>query len=432
MGRTAANWVRTLSFPHRLSPKKEDDNLGQPPSYTEIFPDADGEKAIMSSIVMCIHHKEGCVWRDELRKLKGHLNACKHDATPCENLCGARIPRLMMDEHMRFTCARRRANCSHCGQQFTGRTLEEHSGSCGQEPVYCDNKCGEKVARALLNQHRSVECSKRLTACQHCSKDFVADTLPVHISKCGKAPVSCPHKCDVSLTRDTLDDHLVQCPNVTIPCTFREAGCRFKGRKQLLDQHMTSSSQQHLQLLCTLVSRQQLQIASLRSALSRSAANTSGTLLWKIGDFAARMTESRAKDSVELVSTAFYTAQCGYKLQASLFLNGNGAGEGSHLSVYIKILPGEYDALLRWPFAYTVSFTMYDQAPTPETACNIVESFIPDPTWQNFQRPSKAPDALGFGFPRFISHEMLKRRFFIRDDVLFIRVKVEPGRVAAV
>lgn len=53
-------------------------------------------------------------------------------------------------------------------------------------------------------------------------------------------------------------------------------------------------------------------------------------------------------------------------LQASVFLNGNGAGESSHISAYIKILPGEYDALLRWPFSHSVSFTLFDQSNVPE------------------------------------------------------------------
>lgn len=65
---------------------------------------------------------------------------------------------------------------------------------------------------------------------------------------------------------------------------------------------------------------------------------------------------------MELVSPPWYTSQFGYKLQASLFLNGNGAGEGTHLSLYIKILPGEFDALLRWPFAHSVAFTLFDQS----------------------------------------------------------------------
>lgn len=35
-----------------------------------VFQIGDGEKDIMSSIVYCIHHKEGCKWNDQLRKLK--------------------------------------------------------------------------------------------------------------------------------------------------------------------------------------------------------------------------------------------------------------------------------------------------------------------------------------------------------------------------
>lgn len=36
----------------------------------QIYPDPESEKAIMGSVVYCIHHKEGCQWSDELRKLK--------------------------------------------------------------------------------------------------------------------------------------------------------------------------------------------------------------------------------------------------------------------------------------------------------------------------------------------------------------------------
>jgi len=63
---------------------------------------------------------------------------------------------------------------------------------------------------------------------------------------------------------------------------------------------------------------------------------------------------------------------------------------------------------------------------------NIVESFNPDPSWKNFQRPSREPDSLGFGFPRFVSHETLMKRNYIRDDTLFLKIKVEQGKIVAV
>lgn len=39
----------------------------------QIYPEPDTEKTIMGSVVYCIHHKDGCKWSDELRKLKVSL-----------------------------------------------------------------------------------------------------------------------------------------------------------------------------------------------------------------------------------------------------------------------------------------------------------------------------------------------------------------------
>jgi len=91
--------------------------------------------------------------------------------------------------------------------------------------------------------------------------------------------------------------------------------------------------------MVALSSRQGQQIQMLKSAVSKLSINYTGTLLWKITDWSAKMTEARGKDGLELVSPPFYTSQYGYKLQASMFLNGNGPGENTHVSVYIKVLP---------------------------------------------------------------------------------------------
>lgn len=79
---------------------------------------------MMDATVCCIHHKKGCKWTDELRKLKAHLNTCKYDALPCSNNCGAQIPRVLMEDHMKYTCPQRRARCEFCGKEFIGATLE--------------------------------------------------------------------------------------------------------------------------------------------------------------------------------------------------------------------------------------------------------------------------------------------------------------------
>jgi len=44
------------------------------------------------------------------------------------------------------------------------------------------------------------------------------------------------------------------------------------------------------------------------------------------------------------------------------YLNGDGNGKGTHLSIFMEIQPGEYDALLPWPFAHEFTFTLFDQS----------------------------------------------------------------------
>jgi hypothetical protein len=52
---------------------------------SQIYPDPQAEKAIMASVVYCIHHKEGCAWAGELRKLKVSTpsSLASHFATLC-------------------------------------------------------------------------------------------------------------------------------------------------------------------------------------------------------------------------------------------------------------------------------------------------------------------------------------------------------------
>lgn len=78
----------------------------------------------------------------------------------------------------------------------------------------------------------------------------------------------------------------------------------------------------HLSLMCSVVTKQQHQITSLKSAISKLSLNYTGTLIWKITDYSAKMSEAKAKEGVELVSPPFYTSQYGYKLQVPrLILN---------------------------------------------------------------------------------------------------------------
>ncbi len=188
--------------------------------------------------------------------------------------------------------------------------------------------------------------------------------------------------------------------------------------------------------MASLVRQQEKKIDELSAQLSASVRITEGIFIWKISGFKAKLAEGRSlsnngEPGLELKSDAFYTSLYGYKLAASLFPNGNGSGEGTHMSIYIRVLPGEYDNLLEWPVRVPISFRLIDQCSDPEKQLHITESFAPKPSWKQFQKPSSSDDSemMGFGYPRFLSHEMLKGGTYIRDDTIFIRIKVDTGKL---
>ena len=185
------------------------------------------------------------------------------------------------------------------------------------EPVYCDNKCGQKVSRKNMTHHKAIECSKRVVTCRHCAKEFGCDTLANHHAKCGRFPIQCPNQCESpKVVREELEAHLKDnCPALIVPCPFKEAGCRYKGPRYAIEKHQDEGMKQHLLLMCGLAGRQQQQLSSLRSAVSRASLNYTGTFLWRISDVASKIAEARVKEGFELISAPFYTSQYGYKLQ---------------------------------------------------------------------------------------------------------------------
>ena len=72
-----------------------------------------------------------------------------------------------------------------------------------------------------------------------------------------------------------------------------------------------------------------------------------GTLLWKVTEVARRRNDALSGRQTSIYSPCFYTSRHGYKMCARLYLNGDGMGRGTHLSLFFVVMRGEFDALLR-------------------------------------------------------------------------------------
>lgn len=145
-----------------------------------------------------------------------------------------------------------------------------------------------------------------------------------------------------------------------------------------------------------------------------------GILLWKISDFARKRNDAINGRQVSMYSPCFNTGQHGYKMCARLYLNGDGMGKGTHLSLFFVVMRGDYDALLRWPFRQKVTFMLLDQ----DNVEHVVDAFRPDPNSSSFQRPRRESN-IASGCPMFCSLSELNNHAYVRDDVMFLKVIVD-------
>ncbi|XP_028421418.1 TNF receptor-associated factor 3 [Perca flavescens] len=152
-------------------------------------------------------------------------------------------------------------------------------------------------------------------------------------------------------------------------------------------------------------------------------ASYNGTLIWKIRDYQRRKQEAVAAKTLSLYSQPFYTGYFGYRMCARVYLNGDGMGKGTHLSLFFVVMRGEYDALLPWPFKQKVTLMLMDQGPTRK---HLGDAFKPDPNSSSFRRPV-AEMNIASGCPLFVSQSVLETGSYIRDDTIFIKVTVDTS-----
>ena len=154
--------------------------------------------------------------------------------------------------------------------------------------------------------------------------------------------------------------------------------------------------------------------------LSLEMTSYDGVLRWKITEFTRRRSEAIAGRRLSIYSPPFFTSRNGYKMCARIYLNGDGMGKGSHLSLFFVIMKGDFDALLPWPFQQRVTFTLIDQ----EHRRHVSDTFQPDPVSSSFQRPATDMNVAS-GCPLFVPLEALETRGYVKDDTMFVRVAVD-------
>ena len=341
------------------------------------------QKQVLALMVRCNNKALGCKWEGELGKLEQHLMAGSAE------------------------------------------------GECQYASVACPNECGIQLQRRSLYKHKTKQCIKPQSICQYCNEKAAnARISNEHWSQCQKYPLQCPNKCEEkAIERCFLKRHLDQhCPLREIECKFSYAGCEVRTQRRKMQEHMDQSRDEHILALADYVKMlsENLHIHSL--ALAKLAPHPIFIVppLIRMDDF-----EQKKQNNVTWYSPSFYSHVGGYKMCISVFVNGYGKGEGTHIGMGIFMKRGEFDDHLKWPFKGKIQIHLINQRKGGEHVewrSKINEHQLTKTILnKHFSRVLEGERAAGgWGFETVISHSDLYKpkegKEYLKNDTLEFKI----------
>ena len=352
------------------------------------LPNIELERVLNSLHISCTHRSRGCKWAGQLGELEGHLNLNSDPARQPEGC------------HFAFV-------------------------SC----MYCF----EPIQRFKVKVHQSEECEKRPARCEFCNyESSFADVTKTH--NCGKFPTLC-HQCKEVFLREEYQNHIDNhCPMTPIDCEFKSVGCRIALPRKDMPTHLRDKVVAHVSLqmashkkiekdnekLKKKVSKQQQEIANLTKEVEdlRVSLSTFQSMIQPMSLTMSQYSRLKRHDT-NWLSTPFYSHPQGYKMCVRVHANGILGRKGTHVSVYVHMMRGEFDDHLVWPFRGEVVVEILGSH-THHSGSIVFGANTPEEYATRVTTGERASQ--GWGDAVFISHtEVVK---YVWNDCLFFRISI--------
>ena len=165
--------------------------------------------------------------------------------------------------------------------------------------------------------------------------------------------------------------------------------------------------------------------SSLNSLINRPTQQRA-ELVWRISSFSRKLRKIQSGAHEDpFISEPFTTGPYGYRVSVWIYLNGRGKGVSNSLSIYVRVMSGEFDPVLVWPIKPVYTFMLLDQTPDAMQRRHHIRVRDLSVKHGGIDRPKKEDKSVIVGFDDFIVHEELEKNNYLVDDTFFIRVIVD-------
>jgi hypothetical protein len=416
-------------------------NCGDQISPDQFFPDKAASRELNALSVSCPNI--GCQWEGLYRDyFETHLGGCPEARVKCPHeKCTECVLRKNLNNHIR-KCGYRPEQCHFCGRSLRSNEMDEHYEMCDQFPVKCTEGCGEEVPRESLKTHIIEDCPKIKRVCRYspvgCKFEGSGEDMILHeqkyaqfhlrmmwnwVQEAMKTNVQTPH----TNHSGSIEASMNHIEKRTSELTRQQGDNMVEIQKLKAESHARAVAvEDAIGKIQRSVKELQEFYTDVATSIQTIQASSHGPVyIWKIPDLSRRRREAVLGKTVSLYSAPFYTSRHGYKICLRVYLNGDGAGRGTHLSFFMTLMKGDFDGLLPWPFKQTTTLMLLAQ---DRTAKDISQSFKPDLVSGSFVRP-KTEMNVASGCPQFCPLSILDNPAYIQNDTLYLKCAINTSGI---
>ena len=310
--------------------------------------------------------------------------------------------------------------------------------------------CKEKCERRVILDHEQNSCLQRPFRCTCCDEyeSTFEDVTTTHTSVCPDLLLPCPNDCGESLKRKEIDNHrATNCPLEVIKCSFSYAGCKEECPRRDMPTHISESlavhmslqainHQQQLEKLESHIQKLENQVQDIQKEVTSLKSQSDKEDLSFVRAHLQIMPVNLVMNGYELKKTSgkswtsmpFFTHPRGYKMCLRVDANGTDGGVGTHVSVFLYLMSGEYDNELEWPFQGRISIQLLNQE-EPRRHYEMRLNFAEAPAESTRRVTDSDKNSTGWGLPRFITHSVLNvvpKLKYLKNDSLFFKISKCP------
>lgn len=425
----------------------------------ELVIDESSQRNVNDLYVRCLHVTDGCLWFGRLEQLPRHIDkdnksGCIFIKLSCPHNCGEKHARKVLQEHAKNRCLKRPYTCEYCSenQGIFEDIQRDHFPACPSYPVPCPNKCPDRtVPRSQLEDHVKNTCQYQenipcVVSFAGCEVKLQRKNIPGHLEKNIASHITMMSTAFVDFKKE-VEDKIEALPSEMVPKKVEMDGNieeflkskdqeirQLKLQVQQLQREKEDQDGNMHALLEKM--RRSLDLQEQRLSLMEQQNHTLTRDISRLRQFVPtplpitftiNKFDQLRQSGKWWYSRPFYSHVGGYKLGMFVFCNGVLDGKGSHLSVFLYIVRGEYDDDLDWPFLGNVTIHLLNQRGDRQHYQKVIRFTEDTPPGVCNRVIDKEMAKEGNGPTQFIAHGDLsynpeKDTEFVRDDCLKIRV----------